>query len=156
MDFSKLKDMNDVKALAKGVWNDIKIEVKKIKDVNAENFKAAFNRYFVDYLKKDYVKFDGRVSRRQYWMFALFSFLISFVLGIIGGLIPVLGIISLLYVLALVVPSVGLSIRRLHDLNLSGWFFLICLIPFVGVIALLILFCLPGDAKANNFGPANK
>ena len=132
MDFNKFKDVENIKKEGIALWNDIVSEVKQLKNINGEKFKSGFNTYFVDYLKNDYVKFDGRVSRRQYWMFALYSMLISFVLGFVGGLIPFLSIISLLYVLAILVPSVGLGIRRLHDLNLSGWFFLICIIPFIG------------------------
>ena len=147
MDFNKFKDVENIKKEGIALWNDIVSEVKQLKNINGEKFKSGFNTYFVDYLKNDYVKFDGRVSRRQYWMFALYSMLISFVLGFVGGLIPFLSIISLLYVLAILVPSVGLGIRRLHDLNLSGWFFLICIIPFIGGIALVLLFCLPGDEK---------
>ena len=135
MDFNKFKDVENIKKEGIALWNDIVSEVKQLKNINGEKFKSGFNTYFVDYLKNDYVKFDGRVSRRQYWMFALYSMLISFVLGFVGGLIPFLSIISLLYVLAILVPSVGLGIRRLHDLNLSGWFFLICIIPFIGGIA---------------------
>lgn len=156
MDFNKFKDAENIKKEGIALWNDIVSEVKQLKNINGEKFKSGFNTYFVDYLKNDYVKFDGRVSRRQYWMFALYSMLISFVLGFVGGLIPFLSIISLLYVLAILVPSVGLGIRRLHDLNLSGWFFLICIIPFIGGIALVLLFCLPGDEKENNFGAAAK
>ena len=152
MDFNKFKDVENIKKEGIALWNDIVLEVKLLKNINGEKFKSDF----VDYLKNDYVKFDGRVSRRQYWMFALYSMLISFVLGFVGGLIPFLSIISLLYVLAILVPSVGLGIRRLHDLNLSGWFFLICIIPFIGGIALVLLFCLPGDEKENNFGAAAK
>ena len=77
-------------------------------------------------------------------------------LGIVGGLIPFLSIISLLYVLAILVPSVGLGIRRLHDLNLSGWFFLICIIPFIGGEAMGLLFCLPGYDNENIFGAVAK
>lgn len=154
MDFKSLKDTNNLKVLLSEMGRDIVNAFKSIKEVNAENFKAGFNTYFVEYLKNDYVKFDGRVSRRQYWMFALYSLLISIAFNVVIMILPFLAIISLLYAIALIVPSVGLGIRRLHDLNLSGWFFLIALIPLIGGLALLFLFCMPGDKEDNKFGPA--
>ena len=156
MDFNSLKDTNNLKALLSEMGRDIVNAFKSVKDVNGEKFKAGFNAYFVDYLKNNYTNFEGRVTRRQYWMFVLYNVLVSFVIGFIGGLIPVLSFLSLLYVIAIIVPSVGLGIRRLHDLNLSGWFYLLVIIPFVGSLALLFLFCVPGDAGDNKFGPAAK
>ncbi|MCM1322554.1 MAG: DUF805 domain-containing protein [Acetobacter sp.] len=156
MDFNSLKDTNNLKALVSGMGRDIADAFKSIKNVNGEKFKAGLNTYFVEYLKNNYAKFDGRVSRRQYWMFTLYSVIISFVIGFIGGLIPFLSIFSLLFAIALLVPSVCLGIRRLHDINLSGWFYLIAFVPFIGGLALLFLFCMPGDAEDNKFGPANK
>lgn len=156
MDFNSLKDTNNLKALLKGMGSDIAGAFKSVKDVNGEKLKNGFNTYFVDYLKNNYANFDGRVSRRQYWMFTLYSMLISIAFNIVIAIIPFLAIISLLYAFALIVPSIGLGIRRLHDLNLSGWFFLIAFIPLLGGLALLFLFCMPGDAEDNKFGPVAK
>ncbi len=156
MDFSTLKNIDTLKSLAKGVCGDIVTEVKNLKTVNVEKAKTALNVYFVDYLKNNYLKFDGRVSRRQYWMFALYSSLISIIISFLACILPFLSILSLLYVLAILVPSVGLGVRRLHDIDLSGWFFLICLIPFIGGIALILLFCLPGDTGKNKFDSVAK
>lgn len=154
MDFNSLKDANNLKALVKGMGKDIADAFKSVKDVNSEKFKAGLNTYFVDYLKNNYLEFNGRVSRHQYWVFVLYLAIIGFVLGFIGGLIPFLKIFALLFCLALVIPSVGLGIRRLHDLNLSGWFYLIAFVPFVGGLVLLFLFCMPGDNESNKFGAA--
>lgn len=156
MDFNLLKDTNNLKALLKGMGNDIVEAFKGVQDVNVEKLKNGFNTYFVEYLKNNYAKFDGRVTRRQYWMFALYSMLVSIALKIIIAILPFLEIVSLLYAIALVVPSIGLGIRRLHDLNLSGWFFLIAFIPVLGGLALLFLFCMPSDAGENKFGSAEK
>lgn len=152
MDFSTLKDVNVTKAWLKGIGVDIVDAVKSVKTVNAEKFKNGFNQYFVEYLKTNYAKFDGRISRRQYWMFALYSMIISIVLQVLIAILPIFAIIGLLYSLALLVPSVGLLIRRLHDINLSGWWLFIAVIPVIGAIALFLLLCTPGDAKANDFG----
>lgn len=152
MDFSTLKDMNVAKAWLKGIGSDIVTAVKSVKGANAEKFVSGFNTYFVDYLKTSYAKFDGRISRRQYWMFALYSVIISIAFQILIAIIPFLAIIGMLYSLALLVPSICLIIRRLHDVNLSGWWFFISLVPFIGAVVLLLLLCTPGDAKANDFG----
>lgn len=154
MDFNSLKDTNNLKALLKSMGSDIAGALRSVKDVNAENFKSGFMTYFVDYLKNNYAKFDGRVSRRQYWMFTLYSMLVGIAFNIFIMILPFLAIFALLYAFALIVPSICLGIRRLHDLNLSGWFFLIALIPYIGGLALLFLFCIPGDAEDNKFGPA--
>lgn len=147
MDFNALKDVNNVKKLAKEIWSDIKTGFKNIK-IN----KETFNEFFVEYLKNNYSKFDGRISRQQYWMFALYSMLIGLVLNICIVLLPYLAVFGIIYSFALLVPSICLIIRRLHDVNLSGWWFLISLVPLLGAIALLIILCLPSDAKANNYG----
>lgn len=156
MDFKSLKDINTVKDLAIGIWKDICSEVKNIKNVNKDNTKKAFDKYFVDYLKTNYVTFDGRVSRRQFWMFTLFSMVISWALSIIIYILPFLSILSPLFLLAILLPGIGLFIRRLHDINLFGWWILLALIPFIGAIALVILFALPGDTKANDYGATVK
>ena len=156
MDLKSLKDINTVKGLAIGIWKDICSEVKNTKNVNKDNTKKAFDKYFVDYLKTNYVKFDGRVSRRQFWMFTLFSMVISWVLSIIVYILPFLSILSPLFILAILLPGIGLFIRRLHDIDLFGWWILIALIPFIGAIALIILFAIPGDAKANKYGATVK
>ncbi len=151
MDFSTLKNIDILKSLVKSVCVDIVVEIKSLKTINFEKVKMALNIYFVDYLKNNYLKFYGRVSRRQYWMFALYSSLISIVISLSVCIFPFLNFLSLLYFFFFFLPSVGLGIRRLHDIDLSGWLFLVCLIPFIGGIILVLLFCLPGDADKNRF-----
>ena len=102
----------------------------------------------VNYYKralKNYTKFDGRDSRKQYWMFVLANFIVSFLLG----LIPFVGWI---YCLAVLVPGVGASIRRMHDTGKSGWYVLVALIPFVGWIIEIVLLAQPGEAGDNAYG----
>lgn len=149
MDFRSLNS-NSVKDLFNGIWNDFLKELQKIKDINADNTKSAFNKYFVEYLKKEYFKFNGRISRRRFWMFMLFSVLISCFLGLI------LPILAQVFWLAVLLPSIGLIIRRLQDFNLSGWFFFICIIPYIGGFILLVLLTFPSDKKANDFGAVDK
>ena len=117
------------------------------------------------YLKvlRQYVDFKGRARRAEYWNFALFSALISIALTLtdifIIGIDPFAGesgILSNLYRLAVFLPSLGVLVRRLHDVGKSGWFFLIVLIPFIGAIWLLILLFIDGEQGENKWGPNPK
>ena len=113
-----------------------------------------FNTYFVDVLKKQYADFNGRATRSQYWYFVLFTVIIAFVLGFIDGLIFKTQVLSLIFNLAIIIPSIALGVRRLHDLGKSGWWYLLVLIPIVGPIVLLIWFCTKGETKKNQYGEA--
>ncbi|MBN2584135.1 MAG: DUF805 domain-containing protein [Planctomycetes bacterium] len=110
--------------------------------------------WYIGVLKK-YAVFDGRARRKEYWMFVLFNIIISFVLGIIDGLIgyPVLGLI---YSLAVLLPGLGVSIRRLHDTGRSGWWILIGFVPIVGFIILLVFMVTEGTKGENAYGPDPK
>ena len=88
-----------------------------------------------------YATFSGRASRSEYWFFFLFSFLLSF--------IPIVNFIA---GLALLIPSLAVAVRRLHDIGKSGWWYLICLVPFVGGLVLLIFYLTPGQPTANEYG----
>ncbi len=116
---------------------------------------------------ENYANFKGRARRSEYWYFVLANALISIVLiflgGIIGGIFGdgVTGLIigySLfgLYTLATIIPYLAVIVRRLHDVNKSGWFYFISLIPAVGSIWLLVLFCTEGDRGTNQYGPDPK
>lgn len=124
--------------------------------MDMEKIKAYFNKYFVEVLKTQYTNFKGRADRPQYWYFTLFCVLISIPLSIIDSLLFGAQVLSLVFSLAVLVPSVALGVRRLHDLGKSGWLYLIALIPLIGPIALLVLFCLKGQDKANQFGEVVK
>ncbi|HHO65646.1 MAG TPA: DUF805 domain-containing protein, partial [Epsilonproteobacteria bacterium] len=113
-----------------------------------------FNRYFLDTIKNRYAKFDGRASRSEFWYFILFYALINIALALVDFLVlnPMLGatpdqaaqggILEIIFALAMLVPSLALAIRRLHDIGKSGWWYLIVFIPIVGVLALLYFFVL--------------
>jgi uncharacterized membrane protein YhaH (DUF805 family) len=96
------------------------------------------------YVIKNYVLFEGRARRKEYWMFVLFNLIISFVLGFIGGLIHV-PIIGTIYTLAVLVPSIAVGVRRMHDTDHSGWWLLV---PIVN----LIFACTDGTPGPNRFG----
>ena len=108
--------------------------------------------WYLDVLKK-YAVFSGRAHRTEFWMFALFNFIISFVLGLIQGVIGIGSALSGIYTLAILVPSIAVSARRLHDTGRSGWWQLIGLIPFIGFIVLIVFFV--QDSKADNQFGAN-
>lgn len=103
--------------------------------------------YFVAVLKK-YAVFTGRARRSELWWFILINFIICVVLNIIGGMIGTT-IITNLYSLAVLLPSIGVWIRRMHDINKCGWF---CLIPIYNII----LGATAGDQGENKYGPDPK
>lgn len=111
--------------------------------------------YYISVLRDHYADFAGRARRREFWMFALINFVISLVLGIVLGLVH-MGPLSNIYSLAVLVPSLALGARRLHDTDRSGWWQLVGIIPIVGWI-ILIIWCAtdsqPGD---NKYGPNPK
>lgn len=102
-----------------------------------------------------YATFTGRARRSEFWWFALFNFLVSIVVGVIDAVIgsPVLGYIV---ALALLVPSLAVTVRRLHDTGRSGWWILIGLIPFIGAIVLLVFECVDSQPGSNSHGPSPK
>ncbi len=129
------------------------------------------NWYF-QVLKK-YAVFSGRARRKEYWYFILFNGIICFVLGLIEGLAFVLrdgkgalitpemgemsfSVLAGIYALAVLLPSIGVSIRRLHDTGRGGWWLLISLIPLVGSIILLIYMVANSQEGTNQYGPSPK
>jgi uncharacterized membrane protein YhaH (DUF805 family) len=105
-----------------------------------------------------YAVFQGRARRREYWMFTLINLLIvtglSFVDMVTGwySLAGEVGMLSGLYSVAVLIPSLAVSVRRLHDTDRSGWWVLLCFLPIVGVIVLLVFFVLEGTPGSNRFG----
>ena len=112
---------------------------------------------------ENYANFKGRARRSEYWYFALANGLISILLIMIGAILGgifgdaitggIIGyILFALYSFATLLPGLGVVVRRLHDVGKSGWFYFIALIPFVGGIWLLVLFCTEGDQGPNQYG----
>ena len=117
--------------------------------------------WFIMALKK-YATFSGRARRKEYWFFVLFYVLISIVATVIdsmtGSFDPTMGMgmLGLLVALALLIPSLAVAVRRLHDTDRSGWWVLLCLIPLIGGIWLLVLLCLDSTPGENQYGPNPK
>jgi uncharacterized membrane protein YhaH (DUF805 family) len=102
-----------------------------------------------------YATFSGRARRSEFWWFTLFAIIVYIIVGIIDAVAKnaVLGIIV---GLALLLPSLAVTARRLHDTGRSGWWILIGLIPFIGAIVLLVFECQDSQPGANNYGPSPK
>ena len=126
------------------------------------SFPVATKRFF-----KKYATFSGRASRSEYWWWTLAAVAVSIVLNIIIGAgstssslgsTPELGPAAIfgyvllgIWGLATFVPSLALSVRRLHDGNFSGWLLLLMLIPFLGAIAVLVFMILPSNPAGQRF-----
>jgi uncharacterized membrane protein YhaH (DUF805 family) len=119
-------------------------------------------QWYIDVLKK-YAVFSGRARRKEYWMFVLFNVIVSIILGIIDRIIGTdygsnsgSGILSTIYSLAVLLPSIGVAIRRMHDTNRTGWWVLINLVPCIGWIWFIVLAAQEGTAGDNQYGPDPK
>lgn len=115
------------------------------------------------YLKvlKQYVDFDGRARRKEYWMFLLVNIVVSIVIGIVDVVAGLktssgIGILGALYSLAILLPSLGVTVRRLHDIDKSGWWVLIGFVPIIGFIVLLVFAAMEGTRGDNQYGPDPK
>ena len=107
------------------------------------NFQEAVVTVF-----RNYANFKGRAPRSEYWWFALFSFLVSGVLTAIDGS----GMMSAVWSLVVLLPTLAVGARRLHDTDRSGWWLLIALIPLIGLLVLIWFFVTRGTAGPNRFG----
>jgi uncharacterized membrane protein YhaH (DUF805 family) len=101
-----------------------------------------------------YAKFDGRAGRGEFWWFVLANFLVYVALLLLVQVSSVFLILYFVYALAVIVPSIAVAVRRLHDTNKSGWMLLLGLIPFVGFIILLVFYIQEGTPGPNDHGAA--
>jgi len=116
--------------------------------------------WYLEVLRK-YATFSGRARRKEYWMFFLFNIIIAVVLGFLDGMMGLaqqggVGILSGLYCLAVLIPGLAVSVRRLHDTDKSGWWVFIALVPIIGALWLLWLMIKEGDTGTNQYGPSPK
>lgn len=113
--------------------------------------------WYLEVLRK-YTEFTGRARRMEYWMFALFNFIIYVVLGIVIGLISkgLANVVLTIYALAVLLPSIAVAIRRLHDTGRTGWWLLIGLVPVIGTIILIVFMVLDSDVGENQYGSSPK
>ena len=120
--------------------------------------------WYIEALKK-YAVFSGRSRRKEFWYFTLFNFIISLTLEFIDGMATLsyfynetfgFGLLGGVYTLAIIIPSIAVSIRRLHDIGKSGWWILISFIPLIGVLVLLYFHVLDSQSEENQYGPNPK
>ncbi|WP_196888620.1 DUF805 domain-containing protein [Aureivirga sp. CE67] len=112
------------------------------------------------YLKafQQYTDFDSRVSRKEFWIFAIISASVSYILMGIDIIFSFysqdvgLGVLSGIYSILVFIPSLAITIRRLHDIGKSGWFILLVFIPLIGAIGLFILLLLKSESGRNQYG----
>lgn len=129
--------------------------------------------WFFDVIKNRYAKFNGRARRKEYWMFQLFYYIfltLIYLIVAIGllmnntGKLPMLGfiltsigsILLIIFAFGLIVPNLAVTIRRFHDIGKSGWWILVCAIPYIGPLVLLIFCCLDSQSGMNKYGPNPK
>lgn len=99
-----------------------------------------------------YATFDGRASRGEFWWYLLANLIVVFVLALLSGASKIFLVVTLVWVLGTLIPNLAIGVRRLHDTNRSGWWYLISFIPFGGIV-LLVFFVMEGDAGPNTYGP---
>jgi len=109
---------------------------------------------------KNYAVFTGRAQRMEYWMFTLFNVLAVIVLLAIGAALsdPENGAgfsIAVIYYVGTIIPTVALTVRRLHDIGRSGWWMLIAFVPLASIV-LVIFMCMDSQQGSNDYGPNPK
>lgn len=117
------------------------------------------------YLKvlRNYANFSGRARRMEYWMFVLFNVIFAIILMVLDNVLGInydseilYGPLYTIYALAIIIPSLAVLVRRLHDIGKSGWWFFISLIPLVGAIWLFVLIVTDSQPGENQWGPNPK
>ena len=104
----------------------------------------ALNTYFIDPIKNHYMDFSGKATRKQFWLFVLFSVLVFFVLALVLGFLGKTGnIVYFFCQLAILLPTLGIAARRLRDGGFSPWLLLLLLLPIIGGLILFVLYLLP-------------
>ncbi len=111
--------------------------------------------WYLDVLKK-YVVFSGRARRREHWMFFLFNIIAVIIVATVDLAIGTFPLLYPIYFFAVLLPHLGVTVRRLHDTGRSGWSVLFGLIPVVGGIILVVFLATEGEQHQNAYGPSPK
>ena len=114
----------------------------------------SFNDAVTNCLINNYMNFSGRASKSEYWWFLLFSFIIGFIAGLIDYFAfgVQVGFATLIMLIVIALPSIALTVRRIHDFGQSGWLFLFTIIPYIGSIIILIFGIMEGEEYPNQYG----
>tara|TARA_B100001989_G_scaffold134802_1_gene95459 strand:- start:252 stop:653 length:402 start_codon:yes stop_codon:yes gene_type:complete len=131
-------------------------------------------KWYLKVMRDNYANFSGRARRKEYWMFTLFFFLITVVIYFLFALLAffmagdlinlmniewvpvVLGFSIIIYFLIHLIPSIAVTVRRLHDTGKSGWLYLLTIIPYIGSLIIFIFTVIEGDKGDNKYGPDPK
>lgn len=110
---------------------------------------------------KKYAVVQGRATRTEYWMWVLLNFVAIFALGVVEGMLGMFpnvsqSVLGNLFGLVVLVPSICVGVRRLHDTGKTGWLMLLVFVPLVGAIILIIFFCQDSQPGENQYGPNPK
>lgn len=116
--------------------------------------------YWKKVVLENYLNFDGRARRAEFWWYFLANLIISIVLNIIDAALGLGGgyggVLSGIYGLAVLLPGIAVGIRRLHDTGKSGWWLLIVFVPIVGIIVLIVFWATDGTPGTNDYGMSEK
>jgi uncharacterized membrane protein YhaH (DUF805 family) len=110
------------------------------------------------YSLRNYAKFEGRATRPEYWYFMLMTMLTFIILAVFDGILgrfdssAGIGLLSGIYLVAVMIPSLAVGARRLHDTGRSGWWQLVNVVPYIGWVVVIVLFALRGHPESNRFG----
>ena len=105
-----------------------------------------------------YFDFKGRARRKEFFFFFLFNILIFIALSFFSIILcaitasPYVLLIPIIYILVIIIPTISVILRRLHDIGKSNWYFFLFLIPVIGILLFFILFIIDGDANNNIYG----
>jgi len=108
--------------------------------------------WYLKVVRDNYANFNGRATRQEYWMFVLFNMIFAVVAMVVDVFLG-LGFLNLIYMLAVIIPSIAVFARRMHDIDKSGWWIFISIIPLIGAIWLIVLLVKDGDPDLNQYGP---
>jgi uncharacterized membrane protein YhaH (DUF805 family) len=112
--------------------------------------------YWKQVVLERYAQFTGRARRAEYWWFSLATLIVGVVLSVLGAVSSIFLILYYVYALAVLIPSLAVGIRRLHDTDRSGWWLLIALIPLVGAIVLIVFLATDSTRGTNQYGVSEK
>ena len=124
-------------------------------------------KYYIDAIK-NYAVFEGRTTRKEFWLFVLFNFIIAFSVGFILLVILVfagcsdteidkaIDIGSNLYMLFMLLPTIAITVRRFHDIGWSGWWYFLTLIPILGWVFCFIMCAIDSEPFPNEYGESSK
>jgi uncharacterized membrane protein YhaH (DUF805 family) len=119
--------------------------------INGVKQRGENMNWYFEVLKK-YAVFGGRSRRKEYWVFFLFNLIISVVLGFVEKLAGGPGVMNMIYSFAVLIPSIAVTVRRLHDTDRSGWWLLIAFVPLIGAIVLLVFMVQDSKPGQNQYG----